>query len=40
MLALERALEGEPSFTIVCGASSVGKVRSLSHPSNLTSPYI
>ena len=28
MLALERALEGEPSFTIVCGASSVGKVRS------------
>ena len=33
MLALERALEGEPSFTIVCGASSVGKVRfSLSHP--------
>jgi hypothetical protein len=30
MLALERALEGEPSFTIVCGASSVGKVRSLS----------
>ena len=42
MLALERALEGEPSFTIVCGASSVGKVRalSLSHPSSLTSPYI
>jgi hypothetical protein len=30
MLALERALEGEPSFTILCGASSVGKVRFLS----------
>ena len=29
MLALERALEGEPSFTILCGASSVGKVLSL-----------
>ena len=29
MFALERALEGEPSFTILCGASSVGKVRSL-----------
>ena len=28
MLALERALEGEPSFTVLCGASSVGKVRS------------
>ena len=34
MFALERALEGEPSFTILCGASSVGKVRlSLTHPS-------
>ena len=30
MLALERALEGEPSFTILCGASSVGKVQSFS----------
>ena len=28
MLALKRALEGEPSFTIICGASSVGKVQS------------
>ena len=28
MLALERALEGEPSFTVLCGASSVGKVGS------------
>ncbi|KAF8805559.1 hypothetical protein BYT27DRAFT_7104264 [Phlegmacium glaucopus] len=25
ILALERALEGEPSFTVICGASSVGK---------------
>ena len=26
MQAIERALEGEPSFTILFGASSVGKV--------------
>ena len=41
MLALERALEGEPSFTILCGASAVGKVRclSLSHPSSLINLY-
>lgn len=25
--AIERALEGEPSFTVLFGASSVGKVR-------------
>jgi len=29
MLAIERVLAGEPSFTILFGASSVGKVRSL-----------
>ena len=29
MQAIERALEGEPSFTILFGASSVGKVRSV-----------
>lgn len=41
--AIERALEGEPSFTVVFGASSVGKVRwnhihsySLSHLVNIT----
>ena len=26
MMAIERALEGEPSFTVLFGASSVGKV--------------
>ena len=42
MLALERVLEGEPSFTILCGASSVGKVRSLSsfNPHPLYSNHI
>jgi len=30
MLAIERAMEGEPSFTVLFGASSVGKVRRLS----------
>ena len=33
MLALERVLEGEPSFTILCGASSVGKVCFSPHAS-------
>jgi len=38
MLALERALEGEPSFTVLCGASSVGKVVSLPYFDH--HPYI
>ena len=40
MLALERALEGEPSFTILCGASAVGKVRGLSLILRASSTYI
>jgi len=29
MLALKRAVEGDPSFTVLFGASSVGKVNSI-----------
>lgn len=45
MRAIERALEGDPSFTVLFGASSVGKVRltrdvtTESFSSSLRRPY-